>query len=96
MNTAVATLLLHFICTDVRQVYEVIDVLDRGDLVYGVTTLPSSCKWTREYEMMARLGTLVEVIDYMDRGDLPDAVIGSFTMPAVSGIVYSAGMMHLG
>lgn len=96
MNSAVATLLLHFICTDVRQVYEVIDLLDRDELVYGITILPSSCQWTREFEMVGRLGTLIEVIDYVDRGGLPDAVIGLFTMPAVSGIVYSAGMMNIG
>lgn len=91
--------MIHFVCDTPDEVHQVIDILDGGNLEYGITALPGSCFWTTRFpDFVSRIGTIEEIVDVRDRGpDLPEAYIGRVTMPTMPAReLYSAGFLKTG
>jgi hypothetical protein len=88
--------LIHFICDTPDEVLPVIGMVDGGDLVYGITALPGSCKWTRDLypELHARVGTVGKLFDSVRLENGDRVWVGEVTMPNGK-IHYSAGYYDL-
>lgn len=91
--------LIHFVCGTAEEAFQVAVMSSSGELVYGVTTLPGTCEWTRNWggDTYARIGQVKEIVDVVPNADpvRGDAYIGLVLMPN-GNTYFSAGFLYLG